>query len=153
TSFMGLGGPNLVKGAVGQVVNAEALGGALLHTKRSGVAHYSAKDDRACLDLIRQKMREQPPPRAHLKGQAPAKPEDSLYDALPADHRLPYNMEEVIGRLVDADDYLEFQPHHAPEMLCANAKLGGRAIGLIANRRGFLKTSEGPRIGGIVYPE
>ena len=45
------------------------------------------------------------------------------------------------------------QPHHAPEMLCANAKLGGRAIGLIANRRGFLKTSEGPRIGGIVYPE
>jgi acetyl-CoA carboxylase carboxyltransferase component len=54
---------------------------------------------------------------------------------------------------VDADDYLEFQPHHAPEMLCANAKLGGRSIGVIANRRGFLKTSEGPRIGGIVYTE
>ncbi len=153
TSFMGLGGPNLVKGAVGQVVDAESLGGASLHTARSGVAHYSAKDDPACLDLIRQKMRELPPPRSHLKGHAPAKPAEGLYDALPADHRLPYNMEEVIARLVDADDYLEFQPHHAPEMLCANAKLGGRAIGVIANRRGFLKTSEGPRIGGIVYPE
>jgi acetyl-CoA carboxylase carboxyltransferase component len=153
SSFMGLGGPNLVKGAVGQVVDAESLGGAKLHTERSGVAHYSAKDDPACLEIIRQKMRELPPPRPHLKGHAPAKPGEGLYDALPVDHRLPYNMEEVIVRLVDADDYLEFQPHHAPEMLCANAKLGGRPIGVIANRRGFLKTSEGPRIGGIVYTE
>jgi 3-methylcrotonyl-CoA carboxylase beta subunit len=153
SSFMGLGGPNLVKGAVGQVVDAESLGGASLHTGRSGVAHYSAKDDPACLDLIRQKMRELLPPRAHLRGHAPAKPAEGLYEALPADHRLPYNMEEVTARLVDADDYLEFQPHHAPEMMCANAKLGGRSIGVIANRRGFLKTSEGPRIGGIVYPE
>jgi 3-methylcrotonyl-CoA carboxylase beta subunit len=153
SSFMGLGGPNLVKGAVGQVIDAESLGGAALHTERSGVAHYSAKDDPACLDLIRQKVRELPPPPPHLKGRAPAKPAEGLYDTLPADHRLPYQMEEIIARLVDADDYLEFQPHHAPEMLCANAKLGGRAIGLIANRRGFLKTKEGPRIGGIVYTE
>src|SRR5579872_7071337 len=58
TSFMGLGGPNLVKGAVGQVVDAESLGGASLHTKISGVAHYAAKDDRACLALIREKLRE-----------------------------------------------------------------------------------------------
>src|SRR5580692_606751 len=64
-SFMGLGGPNLVKGAVGQVVDAESLGGASLHTKISGVAHYSAKDDRACLALIRQKIRELPPAEAH----------------------------------------------------------------------------------------
>jgi acetyl-CoA carboxylase carboxyltransferase component len=62
-------------------------------------------------------------------------------------------MEQVIARIVDAGDYLEFQPHHAPEMLCANARLHGREIGVIANRRGFLKTSSGPRIGGIVYTE
>ena len=74
-------------------------------------------------------------------------------DGVPADHRLPYDIEGVIARLVDADDYLEFQPHHAPELLCANARLVGRAIGVIANRRGFLKTPGGPRIGGIVYPE
>src|SRR5579862_4269590 len=72
-SFMGLGGPNLVKGAVGQVVDAESLGGAALHTEKSGVAHYSAKDDEDCLRLIRQKVRELPVPKAHLKGTAPAK--------------------------------------------------------------------------------
>ena len=152
-SFMGLGGPNLVKGAVGQVVDAESLGGASLHTEKSGVAHYSAKDDADCLRLIRQKVRELPGTGSPLTGTAPAKPAEGLYDLLPADHRLPYNVEEVIARLVDADDYLEFQPHHAPEMLCANARLGGRAIGLIANRRGFLKTPDGPRIGGIIYTE
>src|SRR5579872_5388440 len=152
-SFMGLGGPNLVKGAVGQVVDAESLGGASLHTEKSGVAHYSAKDDADCLRLIRQKVRELPGPPPPVTGNAPAKSAEGLYGLLPADHRLPYNVEEVIARLVDADDYLEFQPHHAPEMLCANARLGGRAIGVIANRRGFLKTPGGPRIGGIVYTE
>jgi acetyl-CoA carboxylase carboxyltransferase component len=152
-SFMGLGGPNLVKGAVGQVVDAESLGGAALHTEKSGVAHYSAKDDEDCLRLIRQKIRELPLPTVHHNTGSPAKSAEGLYDILPADHRLPYDIEEVIARLVDADDYLEFQPHHAPELLCANARLGGRAIGVIANRRGFLKTPGGPRIGGIVYPE
>jgi len=157
TSFMGLGGPNLVKGAVGQVVDAESLGGASLHTRISGVAHYSAKDDRACLDLIREKIRELPEPAAAVRGTAPAKPAEGLYDVLPADHRLPYHTEEVIARVVDGGDdgggYLEFQPEHAPEMLCAHARLHGRPIGLMANRRGFLKTPEGPRIGGIVYTE
>jgi acetyl-CoA carboxylase carboxyltransferase component len=153
SSFMGLGGPNLVKGAVGQITDAESLGGATLHTRTSGVAHYSAKDDPECLQLIRQKIRELPPPAPALKGAAPAKPAEGLYDLLPSNHRLPYDMEEVIARIVDAGDYLEFQPHHAPEMLCANARLHGREIGVIANRRGFLKTSSGPRIGGIVYTE
>src|SRR5450432_4795638 len=58
TSFMGLGGPNLVKGATGQVIDAESLGGARMHTAKSGVAHYTAKDDAACLDLIRRKFHE-----------------------------------------------------------------------------------------------
>ena len=153
TSFMGLGGPNLVKGAVGQVVDAESLGGASLHTKVSGVAHYAAKDDASCLDIIREKIRELPSSAPVPKGELPAKPAEGLYDLMPADHRLPYNVEEVIARIVDADDYLEFQPNHAPEMICANARLHGRAIGVIANRRGFLKTTGGARIGGIVYAE
>ncbi|HEV2198446.1 MAG TPA: acyl-CoA carboxylase subunit beta [Bryobacteraceae bacterium] len=159
TSFMGLGGPNLVKGAVGQVVSAESLGGAALHTRTSGVAHYMARSDADCLAMIRQKVRELPAPAPNPKGDAPAKPAEGLYDLMPADHRLPYDVEEVIARIVDGPtsthggDYLEFQPEHAPEMLCATARLSGRAIGVIANRRGFLKTSAGPRIGGIVYTE
>ncbi|MEQ1884430.1 MAG: carboxyl transferase domain-containing protein [Bryobacteraceae bacterium] len=156
TSFMGLGGPNLVKGAVGQVVDAESLGGAGLHTRTSGVAHYKAKDDRDCLALIRHKLRELPSSTANAfadQASLPAKATEGLYEVLPSDHRLPYDMQDVIARIVDAKDYLEFQPEHAPEMLCANARLNGRPIALIANRRGFLKTGGGPRIGGIVYPE
>src|SRR4051812_49711947 len=90
TSFMGLGGPNLVKGAVGQVVDAESLGGASLHTKVSGVAHYAVKDDAACLALIREKIRALPAAALVPKGVAPANAADNLYDVLPADHRLPY---------------------------------------------------------------
>ena len=153
TSFMGLGGPNLVKGAVGQVVDAESLGGARLHTASSGVAHFMAKDDSACLDMIRQKFRAMPPAPPVPKGSQPPKPAEGLYDLMPSDHRLPYNVEEAIERIFDGDDYLEFQPDHAPEMLCAEAKLSGRAVALIANRRGFLKTESGARIGGIIYTE
>src|SRR5437763_2467382 len=151
SSFMGLGGPNLVKGAVGQVVSAEALGGATLHTETSGVAHYKAKDDLGALEIIKTKLRELPAITSAPipKGTPPAKPAEGLYDLLPADHRLPYDVEEVIARLVDADDYLEFQPEHAPEMLCAHVRIHGRPVGLIANRRGFLTTAGGPRIGGI----
>lgn len=153
TSFMGLGGPNLVKGATGQVVDSESLGGAKLHTATSGVAHHMAKDDAQCLEMIRRQFRQFPQPAEPPVGQAPARPTEDLYSVLPADHRLPYEIEEVIFRIFDRDDYIEFQPEHAPEMLCANARLNGRPVAVIANRRGFLKSQGRPRIGGIIYTE
>jgi acetyl-CoA carboxylase carboxyltransferase component len=155
TSFMGLGGPNLVRGAIGQAVDAETLGGAGLHTRRSGVAHYIAKDDAGCLDLIRRQFRDLPAaPVPPVSATLPAKRAEGLYDVLPADHRAAYDMAEILDRLLDADPALvEFQPDFAPEMLCANACLSGHAVAVIANRRGFLKTEGGPRIGGIVYTE
>jgi acetyl-CoA carboxylase carboxyltransferase component len=153
TSFMGLGGPNLVKGAIGQTVDAESLGGAHMHTSASGVAHYMAKDDTACLTMIRQRFCDMPAPVPAFKGVPPSKPAEGLYDLMPGDHRLPYDIKEVISRILDAEPYIEFQPEHAPEMLCANVRLSGRPVALIANRRGFLKTEAGPRIGGIVYTE
>jgi acetyl-CoA carboxylase carboxyltransferase component len=153
TSFMGLGGPNLVKGATGQVTDTETLGGARMHTTMSGVAHYRAKDDPDCLLLIRQKFREMPSPPPHPRGIEPAKSAEGLYDILPSDHRLPYEMQEVLDRVLDAGDYLEFQPDIAPELLCATAKLAGRTVAVIANRRGFLKGDGRPHIGGIVYTE
>lgn len=153
TSFMGLGGPNLVKGAVGQIIDAETLGGARMHTVTSGVAHYRVADDEACLGLIRQRFRELAPAPPALQGSLPKEPTEKLYDLLPADHRLPYAMDELIQCLVDGEDYLEFQPEHAPEMLCVTARLAGHSIGVIANRRGFLKVDGPRRIGGIVYAE
>ena len=153
TSFMGLGGPNLVKGATGQVIDSESLGGAKLHTESSGVAHYMAPDDAACLEMLREHFRQLPAPTASPTGSAPARSPDDLYSVLPADHRLPYEIEDIIFRIFDRDDYVEFQPDHAPEMLCANARLNGRPVALIANRRGFLRAEGRPRIGGIVYTE
>ncbi len=153
TSFMGLGGPNLVKGATGQQIDQETLGGAHLHTATSGVAHYTAKDDTDCIEMIRARFRQLPV--AHLSGNTPRpaklpiRPIDQLYSVLPADHRLPYNMEEILGCILDGDDFTEFQPEYAPEMLCATARLCGHPVAVIANRRGFLK----PRIGGIIYTE
>ncbi len=154
-SFMGLGGPNLVKGAVGQVTDAETLGGARMHTTRSGVAHYCAADDAACISMVRQQFRQMAVPRAGPRQQSAGTEFDAagLYDVLPDDHRLPYRMEDLLDRILDDESLLEFQPDYAPEFLCATALLNSRTIGVIANRRGFLKTSAGPRIGGIVYPE
>jgi 3-methylcrotonyl-CoA carboxylase beta subunit len=154
TSFMGLGGPNLVKGATGQVIDSEPLGGARLHTAISGVAHYMAPDDAACLEMIRERFRQLPaPPPAPSGATAPAKDTSDLYGVLPPDHRLPYEIEEVIQRIFDAADYSEFQAEYAPELLCANVRLAGRPVALIANRRGFLKQQGRPRIGGIIYTQ
>ncbi len=153
TSFMGLGGPNLVKGATGQVVDSESIGGARLHTTVSGVAHYMAKNDAECLAHIRRRFRDLPAQSAPQPGNPPARPADDIYSVLPVNHRLPYDIEDVIFRIFDAGDYTEFQPEYAPEMLCANARLSGHPVAIIANRRGFLRANGQPRIGGIVYTE
>jgi acetyl-CoA carboxylase carboxyltransferase component len=153
TSFMGLGGPNLVKGATGQVTTAEDLGGARMHTSESGVAHFSAVDDADCLQQIRERFAAFSPPAAPRETTPPARPVSEIYDVLPGNHRLPYSMEALLGCILDADGFCEFQPDYAPEMLCAEARLGGRPLAVIANRRGFLKSQTGARIGGIVYTE
>jgi acetyl-CoA carboxylase carboxyltransferase component len=150
TSFMGLGGPNLVKGAIGHSVDAESLGGGRMHTTASGVAHYLTRDDTECLQQIRRLASAWP--RRESSPEPESLPEE-IFSVLPPDHRLPYEMERVASMLFDREDFIEFQPDYAPEMLCANARLAGRPLALIANRRGFLKTETGPRVGGIVYTE
>jgi acetyl-CoA carboxylase carboxyltransferase component len=153
-SFMGLGGPNLVKGATGQVIDSESLGGARMHTASSGVAHYMASNDADCLARIRQRFRQLPgPPSPPSGAAAPSRDPDGLYGVMPPDHRLPYDIEEIVFRIFDGGDYAEFQPEYAPEMLCADARLEGRPVALIANRRGFLRSEGRPRVGGIIYSE
>src|SRR6185369_16542592 len=132
----------------------EPLGGARLHTATSGVAHFLAKDDADCLVRIRRRFRQMPAPAAAVSGTTPpARDAGELYGVLPADHRMPYEIEDVLFRIFDSADFEEFQPEYAPEMLCANARLEGRPVGVIANRRGFLKAQGRPRIGGIIYAE
>ncbi|HEX6937850.1 MAG TPA: carboxyl transferase domain-containing protein [Longimicrobiales bacterium] len=156
TSFMGLGGPNLVKGATGQTVDAETLGGAWTHTALSGVAHYRLPDDRACLAKIRERIGELPY-RPPLTGEAepPARRPEDLYDLLPDDHRQPYDMREVLACLLDRGYLDEHQADFAPEMICGTARVQGISVGVIANARGMLRDPHGgpPKFGGIVYTD
>jgi 3-methylcrotonyl-CoA carboxylase beta subunit len=159
TSFMGLGGPNLVKGATGQSVEAEELGGAWTHNAISGVAHYRTPDDRACISRIRDLVADLPrAPEPDVPIEEPvegARPERDLYDILPADHRQPYEVRDVLACLLDGGDLDEFQADHAPEMICGRARIRGIPVGIIANARGMLKDPHGgkPKFGGIVYAD
>ncbi len=157
TSFMGLGGPNLVKGATGQSVGSEELGGARVHTEVSGVAHYRVPDDETCLDRLRQLMAQLPPPSPSVEKEVtpPKRSAFELYELMPDDHRQPYDAHAVLEAILDGDGLDEFQPGHAPEMICGTGYVEGIGVGVIANARGLIKNSGGgpPRFGGIVYAE
>jgi 3-methylcrotonyl-CoA carboxylase beta subunit len=162
TSFMGLGGPNLVKGATGQTVDSESLGGARVHTEISGVAHYRVPDDAACLEKLRTLIlglpREpglRPVPEVTAPVPAPGRDPVDLYGILPPDHRQPYDMQQVLACLLDGGEFEEFQSDRAREMLCGTGTVGGIPVGVIANARGLIKDPSGgrPRFGGIVYTE
>ncbi|MFL5546218.1 MAG: acyl-CoA carboxylase subunit beta [Gemmatimonadales bacterium] len=157
TSFMGLGGPNLVKGATGQTIDAETLGGAKTHTEVSAVAHYRAANDPECLERIRQYIARLPRHEgiSHrtLSPRPPARASTDLYEVLPQDHRLSYDMRQVLGCILDGGELDEFQPDVAREMICGHAHIEGRPVAVIANQRGVIKGQPGerPRFGGIVY--
>jgi acetyl-CoA carboxylase carboxyltransferase component len=157
TSFMGLGGPNLVKGATGQVVDAESLGGAATHTAVSAVAHYRAKDDKDCLARIREYVGRLPhAPRMPRTYPAPKRATKELYELIPVDHRMSYDVRALFECLFDAGRLDEFQPDVAPEMICGHGAIEGRPVAVIANSRGVIKgkkKNEAPRIGGIIYTE
>ncbi len=160
TSFMGLGGPNLVKGATGRSVEAEELGGARVHTSRSGVAHYRAEDDEACIAKLRQLVRELPTRGAgsgpgHGSDAAPGRDPEAIYEILPDDHRQPYEMHALLACILDGEGLDEFQPDHAAEMICGTGFVSGIPVGVIANARGMIRDDRPgpPRFGGIVYTE
>ena len=159
TSFMGLGGANLVKGATGQTTDNETLGGAATHNAISGVAHYRTKDEDECLKKVRDLIAELPPVSdkgySIAESEPPAAAADALYKILPADHRAPYDMREVLATIIDKDSLNEFQADFAKEMICGTARIGGILVGIIANSRGMSKGKPGtpPRFGGIVYTE
>ncbi|MEP6493609.1 MAG: acyl-CoA carboxylase subunit beta [bacterium] len=163
TSFMGLGGPNLVKGATGQTIDGETLGGAATHTEISGVAHYSADNDDACLAKLRDLV-SMLRPRTGVGADRTATgaggangtvAAEALYDLLPADHRMSYDMHAVLRAILDDGKLDEFQGDLAREMICGDARIEGIPVGVIANQRGLIKGRPGekPRFGGIVYAE
>ncbi len=158
TSFMGLGGANLVKGATGQSIDNETLGGAKTHNAVSGVAHYRTKDEQECIGKIRELVSELPNKHeTRVSINQPGKPKndpETLYQILPGDHRQPYEMREILDCILDEGELDEFQADFAKEMICGTARIRGIHVGIIANHRGMVgRKNKSPKFGGIVYTE
>ena len=156
TSFMGLGGANLVKGATGQTIDNETLGGARTHNELSGVAHYRVADDQACIEKIREFVSELPnSASASESAGEPLRPAEELYEIIPEDHRQPYDVRKLLECLLDDGHLDEFQADYAKEMITGHGRVGGIQVGVIANHRGMVRVPGGkpPRFGGIIYTE
>ncbi len=130
-----LAGPPLLRAATGEIAVDEALGGAELHCSTTGLGEYLAEDDSDALRIGREIL-------SHLGwGGAPPRPpaRPPLYDpeellgVVPVDYRKPYDVREVIARVVDGSDFLDFKPGYGPETVCGHAAIEGRPIGLIGN--------------------
>ncbi|WP_420466006.1 acyl-CoA carboxylase subunit beta [Panacagrimonas sp.] len=133
-----LAGPPLLKAATGEVASEEELGGAEMHTGISGLGDYLAEDDRDAIRIAREivaKLRwNQALPAPTSPGFLPPRyPDEELLGLMPADYRRPVDMKEVIARLVDDSDFLEFSPGYGAQTVCGHAAIEGHALGLITN--------------------
>jgi 3-methylcrotonyl-CoA carboxylase beta subunit len=132
-----LGGPPLVKAATGEVVTAEELGGGELHARTSGVTDHLAESDADALRIVRDIVATLPPPAAPAWEVVPSRPptvdESSLYGVVPPDLQTPYDVREVIARLVDDSALHEFKREYGPTLVTGFARLHGHPVGIVAN--------------------
>jgi 3-methylcrotonyl-CoA carboxylase beta subunit len=132
-----LGGPPLVKAATGEEVDAESLGGGDVHSRQSGVTDYLAVNDEHALALAREAVAAAPVARrrsvTRTKAEAPRYPADELYGVLPPDTRTPYDVREVIARLVDGSDFHEFKALYGETLVCGFARLEGFPVAILAS--------------------
>ena len=132
-----LGGPPLVKAATGEVVDAEALGGADVHTSVSGVADHFAQDDDHALsiarDIVKSFNRRKLLPVASIPSREPLYPSEELYGIVPKDARRPFDIREVIARIVDGSEFQEFKARYGKTLVTGFAHLHGYPVGIVAN--------------------
>ena len=132
-----LGGPPLVQAATGEIVSAEELGGADVHTRISGVADHYAVDDEHALGIARQIVahldRRPYDPWPVREPRPPARDPQELYGIVPADPRQSYDVREVIARIVDASDFAEFKARYGVTLVCGFAHIEGHPVGILAN--------------------
>ena len=143
TSHMFITGPDVVKTVTGEDVTLEALGGAMSHATKSGVATFVAADEKACLDQVRALLSylpsnnlEEPPAVVPSDEADRATPE--LSALMPASPNQPYDMKKVIAAVVDDGEYLEYFPHWAQNLTCGFARLDGRVVGVVGNQPAVL---------------
>ncbi|HTV88463.1 MAG TPA: carboxyl transferase domain-containing protein [Stellaceae bacterium] len=137
TGTIFLGGPPLVKAATGEIVSAEDLGGADVHTRISGVADHFAVDDRHALGIARRIVadlnRTKLAPLDLAPPREPLYPPEDIYGVIPADLRRPYDVREIIARLVDGSEFDEFKARYGATLVCGFARIWGYPVGILAN--------------------
>src|ERR1051325_5564857 len=158
-----LAGPALVQAAIGQKSSAEELGGAKMHSQISGTVDFREPDDAACLARIRalvDKMgASDPPVFHHTASREPLFPAEEIYGVFSGNAAKQYDMREIIARVVDSSEFEEYRAEYGETLLCGYARIGGWAVGIVANQKKHVQTtaphSDQKRIefGAVIYTE
>jgi len=154
-----LAGPSLVKAAIGQVVDAEELGGAKMHAEISGTVDFYEKDDPSCLKRLRSLVAllpeaEEAKQREKSKSYAPAKKPEAVYELMSLDGNKPYDARDLLASVIDADSLDEYKADYGKTLVTAYARIAGRPVGIVASQRLQVRTKkEGIQMGGVIYAD
>ena len=158
TGSVFLAGSYLVKSAIGEDIDNETLGGATTHCEISGVTDYKHPNDKACLDSIKKIMSMLGAPQNagfdRIKSALPKKNMEELYGVLPNNREKPYEMRDIIERLVDDSEFEEYKKLYGQSIICGLARIEGWAVGIVANQRKVVKSKRGEmQFGGVIYSD
>lgn len=158
TGSVFLAGSYLVKAAIGETVDNETLGGATTHTEISGVTDYKMPDDKTCLETIRDLVGKLGPFKAagfnRTEPVEPSRSAEEIHDILPFDRNRPYDMNDVLECIIDADSFTEFKQGYGQTLITGYARIDGWSVGIVANQRKVVRSKAGEmQIGGVIYSD
>ena len=158
TGTIFLAGSYLVKAAIGETIDNETLGGGHTHTSISGVCDYLSENDEECIATIRDLMsrlgEKEKAGFDRIESKKPAKDEGEIFGLFPDDRAKPYNMRDIIERIVDDSEFNEYKKDYGKTILCGYARIEGWSVGIVANQRLVIKNSKGEmEFGGVIYNE
>ena len=156
TASIFLAGSYLVKAAIGESIDNETLGGATTHCEISGVTDYKAKNDKDALDKIKRIVEKigdfEKAGFNKVKSEAPKENEEEIFGILPKERNTPYDMLEIIKRLVDKSEFDQYKEGYGQTIIAGYARIDGWAVGIVANQRKLVKTKKGEmQFGGVIY--
>ncbi len=158
TGSIFLAGSYLVKAAIGESIDNEALGGATMHSSISGVVDYKAKDDKDALDRIKNIMKSigdfEKAGFDRTESFPPKENPDNIFGIMPAVRSEQYDTFEIIKCLVDNSEYEEYKPDYGKSIICVTARIDGWSVGIVANQRKLVKSGKGEmQFGGVIYSD
>ena len=164
TGSIFLAGSHLVQAAIGERIDNESLGGAVVQCDISGVVDHRHPDEASCLRKVRSQFEQlapaPPSPFARREARPPAYPEDEIYGILPVDRGRPYDARDLLARLLDGSEFEEYKATYGQTLVCGTGWIGGWPVGVVANQRSIVKKKTGlePKeqelqIGGVIYSD